>query len=220
MMFLLLFFQVVIGLVIGFYFTDKKRGISFKEIKFGIIVMMLTTSVLLFTSHSVSLHTVVITAFSALVLFGSIFAGEVLHMKIIEAVLKGIEKENIHATVRQFVERAKLAAQASPGTYKELMDAELYRTVTHLKTLSERAKCFKQRELASQIKQVSDSCVALSRLSVKMNNPESYRRYERLADQLLDISWDTLICTEYNIQCNLSKSWKTVAFAMKTVHMK
>lgn len=218
---ILFFFQALVGLVIGFYTTDKKRGVSFKEMRFGVIVMMIVASAMLFTSEPMSFHSIVTTIICAFVLFGSIFAGEYIHIRLIESVLKSIQKENIHATVRRFVETAKTAACAE-GVGKEFMDAELYRTINYLKGLAERAKCFKQKELANQIQTVADSCVTLSRLSVQIKNrqDESYQRYEQLADQLLAISWETLSHTEEHIQRDLGKSWNTIAFAVKTAHMK
>lgn len=221
-MILLLFLQALIGFAIGFYFTDKRRGISRYEIQLSAIVVMVTigTFIIFKNDNLITVNILMITALSACAMFTTIFLGEYIHIRIIEHIMKDMQKESIHSAIAHFVHVAKQTANHE-GNGKEILDIELYKTVSRLHYLSERATCFKQKALAQQINAIAESCATLSRLSVcSYYDPESRQNYQRLADQLLAISWETLSHAEKHIQDNLAKSWNTIAFAMKAVHMK
>lgn len=219
-MIIFIFFELLIGLVIGFYLSDKKRGISFKEMKFGAIAMMIVTSTLLFIGSAHNAKTLIATLVSGLVIFTGVFTGELLKIKLTAAVVRSIQKDNIYSTIRQFVAHAKFTSGRSEGINKEFMDVELYKTVDYLRGLADRATKFKQDDLAMRIHEVMASCITLNRLSTQMTDADSREKYEELADTLLDVSWDTLTYTEQKVKRDITRNWHTLAFAMKVVHTK
>lgn len=217
----ILFLQVLVGLMVGFYFTDKNKGLSFKEIQLGAVILFIIASLFLYNQHSFAKLTMILNIIApAIVIFGSILLGEWLYLRLLDRILHGIQKEQIHSSIQRLVEQAKLVA-CRQCQNKEKLDLELYRTIDYLRTASKRAHLLKQHNLAQQLEKLAELCVTLSRMSMQIRSQqeESYEKYKDALDKLVTLSWETLIYTEHHIEKKMKKL-NTIALAVKTVYMK
>ena len=217
----ILFLQVLIGLMVGFYFTDKNKGLSFREIQLGAVILLIVSSFFFLGQHSFAKLSMIFSAIaSAIVFFGSILLGEWLYLRLLNRILHGIQKEQIHSSIQRLVEQAKLVA-CQQCQNKEKLDAELYRTIDYLKTASKRAHLLKQHNLAQQLEKLAELCVTLSRMSMQIRSQqeEFHEKYKDALDKLVTLSWETLIYTEHHIEKKMKKL-NIIALAVKAVHMK
>lgn len=210
--------ELFVGLFIGFYFTDKKQGLSFNDAKIASIMFLTLHAILLFMDklNWVSLAYMVA---SFVALLSGIFLGEYIRIRVAQKLVnKAVRKEDVYQTIKVFIERTErvaIYAEDADGLHEHLVSVQEQIDQARL-----RIKVMKQPEMFAHLNHISDTCARMANMSTQVRGTEDIEKYRRLGQSLVELSWDTLSAMEDGVTKRVSKPIGAMSTAIKINSMK
>lgn len=209
--------ELFIGMFIGFYFTDRKQGLSFNDVKIASVMFLTLNAVLLFT-HNTSWLALAHMIASFVVLFGGILVGEYLRIHLARKVVsRTVRKEDIYQTIQSFIEQANRVVNGE-GSHKEL-EEQLITVQGRIDQARLRVHLMKQPEMFARLNHISGMCEKLCCMSQSIQG-EDAKAYRQISVSVSELSWDTLQSMEAGVTKSMTKPMTAMALSVKSISMK
>jgi hypothetical protein len=200
--FIIIPIEFLIGMIVGIYSGDHKKGCSFKDLKVGAIIFIVINVFIFFTTSMITTASWIHLCLSFISLFGGAFIGEYILIKWRQKIIStSVNKTDMQVTVNQFIQKSRNIADGNIGQ-ATLMHYKLNEIMFHLRRLN---RCVKDTQ---QLHAIGDSCRTLARVSVLIGEgrTDMKPKFDELSVRLSQVSWETLVATEITLGSELSKS--------------
>lgn len=208
--------ELLVGLLMGFYLTDKKRGISFRELRIGAALLLLVGAFMMWRNGAVDPITWIHTGLSFVGIFGGIVLGEYFHFKLVRKVTEKIKKEDVHQSIEEFTREVKIFAKDKSGVNEYRMITAMQAAVDKIDKVRYHAVATNRKEIVEELCELSASCRALKRVSHRVSG----EKVQEFTERLTSVAWDTLRETEASVQKKMAQPVHAVAIAVRSIHIK
>lgn len=214
--------QFLIGLLMGFYFSDRKVGVSKEGVQFISIAVLTVLSYVALAKPVLTFMNVSFTVISAVVLFVGVMCGEQLRIRLENRVRREVNKQGIKKAMDLFTESVKEVSISPDTDRKQFLDLKIYRSLVQLNEITAQIYKLGHKESANEISKFVLICESVSRISKEINSQEDirYDEYIEALEEALRLSSSMVEYMEECLDSKLCSAWNTLALSAKTVQMR
>jgi uncharacterized protein YneF (UPF0154 family) len=194
--------EFLIGMIVGIYSGDHKKGLSFNDLKVGAFIFFGINIFILLNASAITTASWLHLCLSFVSLFSGAFVGEYIVISWRKKIVStSVKKADMQVTVNEFIQKSRSIADGNINQ-TTLMHYKLNEIMFHLRRLNRYVRD------TQQLHAIGDSCRTLARVSVLIGEgrTDMKDKFDELSIRLSQISWETLVATELTLGSELSKS--------------